>query len=97
MKLIILLSALAATFFISCEKDSQPDSNAKICVQCNIKTTMKITGYPDQITTSELKACDWTNALLDSYLTQGNLSTSSSTNGVTATYKTETTCTKRDQ
>lgn len=97
MKKFLLLAAVGASVLISCQKDDELDPNAKICVECNIKTTMTTTGNSDQVSTTELKACDWTNALLDAYLTQGNTSISTTTNGVTGTYKTETKCTKRDQ
>ena len=96
MKKLLLIAAI--TFTLSaCSKDEETDPNTKYCVECQSKTTLKQTGATDFITNSELKACGWTIALLDSYLAGNNMSSTGTSEGFTVTYKTETTCTKRKE
>ena len=75
----LLLTAVAGMFFLSCQKEDEPEK--KICWECSIKVVTTMTGLPDETATTTTEQWDFTESEIKQFETAGTSTTT--VNGIT--------------
>jgi len=93
MKRLILLCVVVFTT-LSCEKESD-DPDKEYCWKCTLTVTTTVTGSAPVVGTAETEHCGLTQAEIDEQEKRSNGITSSTSGGITTTYRTSGNCVKK--